>query len=74
MLTDWNILSDHLQIMLSREALRRAVALIAEQAHQLAEEIEEGAVADRGGPDALRLFASLVCINSPDPLSPAAAC
>ena len=28
MLTDWNLLSEALQLMVSREALRRAVGLI----------------------------------------------
>ncbi len=59
----WNQLSDDLQIALSREALRRATATIAVQAEVLADEIEAGGLADRGGPDALRLFAAVVRIG-----------
>jgi hypothetical protein len=74
MLTDWNALSDHLQIMLSREALRRAVDSIVGCADMLAEEIEAGTLADRGGSDALRLLASIVRINSQESSIPTAAC
>ena len=60
MLADWNRLSDDLQLTLSREALRRAAETIASQAEVLAEEMECGALADHGGPDALRLLAAVV--------------
>jgi hypothetical protein len=56
----WNILSDAVQLELSREALRMAAATLAEQAELLAGEIEGGTLADRGGPDALRLFAAIL--------------
>ncbi len=59
MLCDWNLLSDDLQLILSREALRRAVETIASQAEILAAEMEEGGLADLGGPEALRLLASV---------------
>jgi hypothetical protein len=71
--TDWDALSDHVQIALGREALRRAAATIASQAEILAEEIEDGALADRGGVDALRLFASLVRVHNQGSVDPAAA-
>ena len=64
MLSDWNLLSDDLQLALSREALRRASQTLACQARQLAEEIEQGALVDRGGPDALRLLATVVLITN----------
>lgn len=59
----WNQLSEDLQIALSREALRRAIATIAAQAEVLADEIEYGGLTDRGGPEALRLFAAVVRIE-----------
>ncbi|HKM62390.1 MAG TPA: hypothetical protein VJY39_07850 [Acidisphaera sp.] len=64
MLSDWNLLSDDLQLALSREALRRASHTLASQAQQLAEEIEHGTITDRGGPDALRLLATVVLITN----------
>jgi Mor family transcriptional regulator len=57
---EWNHLSDDLQIVLSREALRRAAETLADHAEILAREMEDGALLDRGGPDALRLFAAVV--------------
>jgi len=60
MLTDWNLLSEELQLMVSREALRRAAELIAAQAVELAWEIESGGLSDHGGPEALRLLAAVV--------------
>ena len=59
-LLDWNDLPDDLQLALSREALRRAAETLAEHAELLAAEMEEGTLNDRGGPDALRLFAAVV--------------
>ncbi|MBW6401597.1 hypothetical protein KPL78_27345 [Roseomonas sp. HJA6] len=56
----WNTLSEDLQLALSREALRRAAETLAEHAEILAREMEDGALLDRGGPDALRLFAAVV--------------
>jgi len=64
MLSDWNLLSEDVQLALSREALRRASQTLACQAQQLAEEIEHGAIMDRGGSDALRLLATVVLITS----------
>ena len=63
MLEDWNVLSDTLQLVLSREALRRAAEIIAGQAEVLAGEMEKGMLDDRGGPDALRLLAGVVRVN-----------
>ena len=59
MLSDWNCLSDETQLLISREALRRAVAAFAGQAEVLAAQIEAGILDDRGGPDALRLLAAI---------------
>lgn len=58
--SEWTRLPDELQLALTREALQRAAETLAEHAELLAVEIEEGALRDRGGPDALRLFAAVV--------------
>ncbi len=68
MLTDWNVLSDDLQLALSREALRHAAEIIAGQAELLAGEMENGALHDRGGPEALRLLAGVVRVSGTDGL------
>jgi hypothetical protein len=62
---DWNALSDDLQLLLSREAMRRASDTIATQAEMLAGEMEAGGLCDRGGPDALRLFAAVLRATGP---------
>jgi hypothetical protein len=72
MLPDWNVLSDETQLALSRAALCRAAATIAGQAEILAGEMESGFVADRGGPDALRLLAAVVRVSGRDSAVPAA--
>lgn len=64
---DWTTLSDDAQVHLAREALTRASALIANQAEILAEEMELGHLADRGGPDALRLLAAIIRMNEAAP-------
>ena len=68
MTTDWNILSDELQLVLSREALRRAGEIIAGQAEILAGEIDLGFLADRGGAEALRLLAGVVRVTAAEGL------
>jgi hypothetical protein len=73
MLVDWNLLSDDLQLILSREALRRAVETVAGQAEILAEEMEGGLLNDLGGPEALRLLAALARATGNDPLDMPAA-
>ena len=68
MIAAWDLLSDDLQLALAREALRRAGATIAGQAEVLAGEIEAGTLADRGGADALGLFAAVArAINDEEP-------
>lgn len=61
---DWSLMSDELQLVVSREALLRASTIVAEQAELLAAEIEIGRLADRGGADALRLLAAIVRLNN----------
>ncbi|WP_424811867.1 hypothetical protein [Roseococcus sp. YIM B11640] len=61
---------DELQLVLAREALRRAAETLAEHAELLALEMEGGSLRDQGGPDALRLFASVVRATSVDSMGP----
>ena len=71
MLSNWNTLSDNLQLVLAREALLRAAETIAGHAETLAQEMEAGGLEDRGGPDALRLLAAVVRVTGQDNLVPA---
>ena len=71
MLSDWALLSDDLQLVVSREALCRAAETIAGQAEFLAVEMETGGLCDRGGPDALRLLAAVVRSTGKDIIAPA---
>jgi hypothetical protein len=66
----WNTLPEDLQLVLSREALRRAAETLAEHADLLAEEMDRGTLSDRGGPDALRLFAAVVRATNSDAFGP----
>lgn len=66
----WTTLPEDLQLVLSREALRRAAETLAEHAELLALEMERGTLADRGGPDALRLFAAVVRATNQETFGP----
>ncbi|MDA8252653.1 MAG: hypothetical protein M0Z28_26270 [Rhodospirillales bacterium] len=68
--SDWDALPEQLQLALAQEAMRRAADTIAGQAETLAGEIEDGSLADRGGPDALRLLAAVVRLAARDKLVP----
>ena len=70
MLADWNMLSDDLQLTLSREALRHAVDIVADMADVLAEEMRSGGLQDHGGPDALRLLAGVVRVQGCESFGP----
>lgn len=68
-MTDWHSISEPLQLQLAQEALRQASANIAAYAEALAEEMESGFMSDRGGNEALRLFANLVrTVHSSEPM------
>lgn len=67
---DWLMMPEELQLALSREALRRAAAMLADHAEILAEEFDVGALHDRGGADALRLFAAVVRATQQEALGP----
>ncbi len=66
MLSDWHALSAETQEAVTRAAFRHALEKLAGQAESLAQEMEAGALADRGGPDALRLLAALVRAGEPE--------
>lgn len=66
----WHTLSDELQLAIAREALRHAAQTLAAQAETLASAIETGALSDRGGPDALRLFADVLRATQADAFGP----
>ncbi len=59
-MTDWDHLSEPLQLQLAQAALREASKNLAAYAEALASEIEAGFMSDRGGQEALRLFATIV--------------
>jgi hypothetical protein len=67
----WDGLPDELQLALSRAALHYAAEMIAGQAETLAAEMTDGTVGDRGGPDALRLLATIIRMTGRDDIAPA---
>jgi hypothetical protein len=67
MLSDWNILTDDVRVELARQALAHAADTLAGHAEVLAREMELGHIVDRGGPDALRLFAAILKVTGCEP-------
>lgn len=67
MTTEWNALPETLQLYLAQQAFRQAAETIAGQAEVLAQEFDEGGLADRGGAEALRLMAAIVRAVGPLP-------
>lgn len=59
-MTDWDHIAEPLQLQLAQAALREALKNLAAYAEALASEIEAGFMSDRGGQEALRLFANIV--------------
>jgi hypothetical protein len=68
--TDWQGLSDELQVALAREAMRRAAVIIADQADLFAVQFTTRTLQDRGAADALKLFAALLRETSAECLRP----
>jgi hypothetical protein len=66
----WHAFTDEMQIVLAQEAMIRAAATLADQAELLGLEMEAGTLRDRGGPDALRLFAAIVRATNADIMGP----
>lgn len=69
-LSPWHDLPDETQLVLSREALRRAAETLAAHAELLAREMEAGSLLDQGGPEALRLFAAVVRATNAEAFGP----
>ena len=66
------MLSESLQLQLAQAAMREASKNLVAYAEALATEIETGYIADRGGLEALRLFADLVrSVHAADPVGQA---
>ncbi len=71
-MSDWESLSEQLQLRLAQAAMREASKNLAAYAEALATEIEFGFMADRGGFEALRLFANLVrTVHAAEPVGQA---
>lgn len=70
-MSDWNALPEALQLYLAQQAFRQAAHTIAGQAEVLAQEFDEGGLADRGGAEALRLMAAIVRAIGPGPAAAA---
>ncbi len=66
----WELLSDELQLAVTQEAMRRAAETLAGHAELLAEEFDQGRLNDRGGAEALRLFAAVVRATQQDAFGP----
>ena len=67
---EWHTLPEELQLVLAQEAMRRAAATLADQAELLAQEMDIGTLNDEGGPDALRLFATIIRSTNSQGLGP----
>ena len=59
-MTDWNLLSEPVQLNLAAAAFQQASDSIASYAEALAGVMYAGSISDRGGQYALRLFAAMV--------------
>ena len=70
MIADWNVLPESLQLYLAQQAFRQATETIAGQAEVLAQEFEDGHLADRGGAEALRLMVAIVRAIGPGSAPP----
>ncbi len=69
--SEWQTLSDELQVQISRQALRQAALIIADQVELFAVQFVSGTLQDRGAADALMLFATLLRETSTECLVPA---
>ena len=67
---EWKTMPEELQAALAQQAMRRAALIIAEQADLFAVQFQAGILQDRGGADALRLFATLLRETTVEALGP----
>ena len=68
--TEWQSISDQLQVSLAQAAMRQASTIIADQAELFAVQFTSKTLQDRGAADALKLFAVLLRETSAECLRP----
>ncbi len=68
--SEWQGISDQLQLALAKEAMRHAAGIIADQADLFAVQFADATLQDRGAVDALKLFALLLRETSAECLAP----
>jgi hypothetical protein len=68
--TEWNGISDELQVALAKQAMRHAAGIIADQADLFAVQFANATLQDRGAVEALKLFAVLLRETSAECLAP----
>jgi hypothetical protein len=68
--TEWQSISDQLQVSLAQAAMRQASTIIADQAELFAVQFATKTLEDRGAADALKLFAVLLRETSAECLRP----
>ena len=68
--SEWHSITDELQLVLANQAMRRAAAIIADQADLLAVQFATLILQDRGAAEALKLFATLLRETSAECLRP----
>jgi hypothetical protein len=69
--SEWHGISEELQLALATQAMRRAAAIIADQADLFAVQFANATLQDRGAVEALKLFATLLRETSAECLKPA---
>jgi hypothetical protein len=62
---DWDDLTTDTQVRLARSAIQLAAAILARHADALAEQMENGTLDNRSGPEALRLLAMVMRFANP---------
>ncbi len=68
--TEWQSISEQLQLSLAQAAMRQASTIIADQAELFAVQFTTRTLHDRGAADALKLFAVLLRETSAECLRP----
>ena len=68
--SEWQGISDELQVALAKQAMRHAACIIAEQADLFAVQFANATLQDRGAVEALKLFAVLLRETSAECLAP----
>jgi hypothetical protein len=68
--SEWQALSEEMQLLLAQQAMRQAAQIVADQAELFAVQFTQRTLADRGAADALKLFAMLLRETSAECLRP----